>query len=65
MHSSRIRKLARLKAALAIGEAALAAGRFTTLSNDEVLAAFFARLCDWQRPPRRRRPRPGSQYARR
>jgi len=65
MHPSRIRKLARLKAALAISEADLAAGRFTTQSSDEELAAFFARLCDGQRPPCRRRPRPGSRYARR
>ncbi len=35
MHPSRIRKLARLKAALAIGEADLAAGRATTIPSDE------------------------------
>lgn len=37
-------KLERLRDELAKGEADLAAGRFVTLSNDDELAEFFARL---------------------
>lgn len=37
-------KLARLRKALAKGEADLAAGRFTTIEDDDELAEFFARL---------------------
>jgi antitoxin ParD1/3/4 len=37
-------KLKRLKSALAKGEAELAAGRFTTIADDDDLSGFFARL---------------------
>lgn len=37
-------KLKRLKNALAKGEADLAAGRFTTIEDDDDLTEFFARL---------------------
>lgn len=37
-------KLARLKKALAKGESDLAAGRFTSITDDDELAEFFAKL---------------------
>lgn len=37
-------KLARLKKALAKGEVDLTAGRFTTITDDDELAEFFAKL---------------------
>ena len=37
-------KLARLKKALAKGEADLAAGRFTSITDDDELTEFFAKL---------------------
>lgn len=37
-------KLARLKKALAKGEVDLTAGRFTTTTDDDELAEFFAKL---------------------
>ncbi|HEY1707962.1 MAG TPA: hypothetical protein VGG10_06835 [Rhizomicrobium sp.] len=40
----RRRKLARLRAALAKGEADIAAGRYTVLTNDEEIDGFFANL---------------------
>ncbi len=44
LETARELKLHRLKKALAEGVADLAAGRFTTIKEDDELAEFFARL---------------------